>query len=174
MPATKVRTKKARPAPEPEEVEDEKDYTTYLDKAPTPLQEHFAEWIQDKTGYEPNDVEDFATGVQLATALRMEFQRSPENQQRLEERRAAAEEKAEERASKPAGKRGRPRKTVEPVEDADEPEETDEEAPKATRKRPAARAKAGATKTTKAKAGAGATRARRARKPKTETEEAPF
>jgi hypothetical protein len=172
MPATKVRTKKARPAPEPEEIEEEKDYSTYLEKEPTPLQEHFAEWIQDKTGYEPNDADDFATGVQLATALRMEFQRSPENQARLEERRAAAEQAAEERSSKPAGKRGRPRKTVEPVEDADEPEETEEEAPKPTRKRPAARAKAGATKTTKAKAGA--TRPRRARKPKAETEEAPF
>jgi hypothetical protein len=176
MPATKVRTKKGRPvsAEVPEEVEaEEKDYSTYLEKEPTDLQERFADWILDKTGYEPTDADDFATGVQLATALRMEFQRSPENQAVLEERRAAAEERAEEKATKPAAKRGRPRKTVEPVEDADEPEEAEEEAPKPTRKRPAARtAKAGATKTSKAKAGA--TRTRRPRQPKAETEEAPF
>lgn len=169
----KTRTKaKARPAPEPEEVEEEKDYTAYLDKPATDLQTRFAEWIQTVTGYEPNDDEDFAAGVQLATALRMEFQRSPENQAVLEQKRLDAEAAKEERASKPAAKRGRPKKVVEDVEDEVEEDAEDVEEAKPTPKRKAARAKVGATTKTATKTSA--TRARRARPAAKAKEEAPF
>lgn len=175
--ATKTRARNTRPAPEPEEVEEEaKDYTAYLEKAPTDLQERFAQWIQDATGYEPNDPDDFATGVQLATALRMEFQRSPENQAVLEERRAAAEAAKEERANKPAAKRGRPAKAKaveEDVEEADEDVEEDEQPTPVTRRK-ATRAKAGATTKTASKPAAARTRrARPAAKAKDDAE-APF
>jgi hypothetical protein len=74
----------------------ERDLTTYAEKAPTDLQSRFAEWIPDQTGYNPNSAktkaEAFNAGVRLATALRMVFQASPENQAALEQARAAAEQ----------------------------------------------------------------------------------
>jgi hypothetical protein len=167
MPA-KSRTRRA---PEPEPVEDEKDYTTYLDKAPTDLQERFAQWILDQTGYEPNDSDDFATGVQLATALRMEFQRSPENQAELERKRAAKEQEDEEKASAPPKRRGRPRKAqAEP-----EPEETEEEPEEAPKPRRGRTTRAKPAPKTPAKPAAKPRRTRRpAAKPADEDEGAPF
>ena len=47
----------------------------YQEKEPTELHVKFAEWITEKTGYEVD-----LKSVQLATALRMPFQASPENQ----------------------------------------------------------------------------------------------
>lgn len=72
-------------------------YANYAEKDPTPLQEAFAAWLVDKTGYEVDE-----KSVQLAVALRMTFQRSPENQEDLEARRSTAEEKAEARAARAA------------------------------------------------------------------------
>jgi hypothetical protein len=54
---------------------------------PTELQKRFAEWIYIQTGIRP----DLKT-VQLACALRMDFQASPENQAHLAEKRAKAAE----------------------------------------------------------------------------------
>lgn len=65
-------------------VEDELDYTKYLDKEPTDLQSRFGDWILDKVGIEfgtKKETDAFREGVRLATALRMPFQRSPENQE---------------------------------------------------------------------------------------------
>lgn len=59
----------------------------YQEKEPTELHVKFAEWITEKTGYEVD-----LKSVQLATALRMPFQASPENQEHLEERRKRAEQ----------------------------------------------------------------------------------
>lgn len=172
----KTRAKsKSRPAPEPEEIDEEKDYSLYLEKAPTALHERFADWILEKTGYEPTDEEEFRTAVSLSTALRMEHQRSPENQEVLAENRAKAAAAKEERESAPAKPRGRPKKraAVEEPEDIEEDVEEDEEEAPAPKRRPA-RAKAGATTKTAAKTGA--TRARRARPAakKATKEEAPF
>lgn len=124
----------------------ERDLTTYADKAPTDLQSRFAEWIPDQTGYNPNSAktkaEAFNAGVRLATALRMIFQASPENQAALEEARTAAAQRASEKASaeeKPAPAKKAPAKKAAKA--------AAEEAPaKATpaRKRAAKKAPAGA------------------------------
>jgi hypothetical protein len=80
----------------------ERDLTVYAEKAPTDLQTRFAEWIPDQTGYNPNaaksKVEAFNAGVKLATALRMVFQASPENQAALAESKARAEQAKADRA----------------------------------------------------------------------------
>lgn len=63
---------------------DEYDYTKYADKEPTDLQERFGNWILDKVGVSfgtKKETDAFKEGVRLATALRMPFQRSPENQE---------------------------------------------------------------------------------------------
>ena len=134
--------------------EEEQDFSGYVDKAPTELQERFTAWIPEVTGFDPNGCKSksaaFAEGVRLAVSLRMPFQRSPENQELLAERRAAAEQAEEpaapkktaapakkvaaKKAAPPApeetrGRRGRPAKTVKaavaPVETepAEEPAE---------------------------------------------------
>lgn len=128
------------------------DYLSYYDKPPTSLQRRFAGFLLAKTGVgdkfpdtKPRNKslvelqEDaFAEGVRLGTALRMQFQRSPENK-----RDTAAERAERESAPKPEPKprgrrpkddaeptdetpapkrRGRPRKAdVEPVEETPEP-----------------------------------------------------
>jgi len=69
-------------------------YAEYLEKEPTDLQDHLTGWLLDKTGYEPENADDFAEGVRLCVALRMTHQASPENQ----ERRAASEERSEMKA----------------------------------------------------------------------------
>lgn len=148
--------------------ETEPDYTAYADKAPTDLQERFAAWIPEVTEYDPSSaktkVEAFNEGVRLGTALRMEFQRSPENQELLKEKKAAAAAKKAE--PKVPGKRGRKPKPaaveeeVEPEEaDLEEDEEDEDEEPapppkRATRRKAAA---GGASKSSgRRKAAAGA------------------
>jgi hypothetical protein len=87
-------------------VAEEQDWTSYKDKAPTALQERFVGWITEETTYNPaaakTKAEAFAAGVRLATALRMPFQRSPQNQEALEEARAATAERKAARAAEPA------------------------------------------------------------------------
>jgi len=128
-------------------------YAEYLEKEPTDLQDHLTGWILDKTGYEPDNPDDFAEGVRLCVALRMTHQASEENA----ERRAASEErsamkakaKAAEEDEDPAPKRrGRPPKAKPILEEVETPapkrrgrppkaKTTEEvEAPKATRKPP--------------------------------------
>jgi len=67
---------------------------TFAERAaaePTELHKAFAKWIEEKTGVTP----DLKT-VQLVTTMRMDFQRSDENQKALTERKAEAAKKAEE------------------------------------------------------------------------------
>lgn len=149
--------------------ETEKDFSVYLEKDPTPKQERFIDWILRETGYEPENEDDFRLGAQLGQVLYMYYQRSDENQAILEQQRA--EREAAKANPKPKRGRGRPK-----AEEADEVDESDEDAPEETPapRRRAGRAKAGATTRAAAKpaAKAGATktaakpRARRAAKPK--------
>ena len=55
-----------------------------VDKEPTDLVIRFAEWLEDNSGYKVD-----MKSVHLATAARMMFQKSDENQKVLEERREA-------------------------------------------------------------------------------------
>jgi len=67
---------------------------TFAERAaaePTELHKQFAAWIEAQTGIKP----DLKT-VQLVTTLRMDFQKSDENQAALKERKVAAEKKAAE------------------------------------------------------------------------------
>lgn len=84
----------------------EKDYTAYVAKNPTDLQERFTDWLLEKTEYDPaqtkSKMEVFKMAVKLSVALRIPFQASPENQAALEEARAASAQRAEE--PKPARK----------------------------------------------------------------------
>src|SRR3546814_18949079 len=68
-------------------------YEKLVDKDPTELHERFADWLVEKTGYEDIDQKS----VQLACALRIDFQRSPENQELLAEKRTNAEKREQER-----------------------------------------------------------------------------
>lgn len=81
----------------------EKDYTSYAKKDPTDLHSHLAEWIKDKTEYDPatakSKAEAFQKGVQLGALLRMDHQSSPENQER---RRTLAERTKPVEEAKPA------------------------------------------------------------------------
>lgn len=107
----------------------EVDYTKYADKAPSDLQERFAQWVIDEVGVEFKSKaaeEAFREGVRLATILRMPFQRSPENQEILAERRAAVAEAAAKKTSK--GKTVKKPKPV--VEDDEDIEEEEQPAPK--------------------------------------------
>lgn len=78
---------------------DEKDYSEYRDKPPTPLQERFDDWIIEKTGYNPATAKTkqqaFEDGVRLSVYLRIPFQASPENRAATEELRAQRAEEAE-------------------------------------------------------------------------------
>lgn len=64
-----------------------KNFEALATAEPTEMQKRFAEWIFIQTGVRP----DLKT-VQLACALRMDFQASPENQAHLAEKRAKAAE----------------------------------------------------------------------------------
>lgn len=75
-------------------------YADYLDKEPTDLQDHLTGWLLEKTGYEPENADDFAEGVRLCVALRMTHQASEENA----ERRAASEERSVAKAKAKAVK----------------------------------------------------------------------
>ncbi|PNG96568.1 hypothetical protein [Streptomyces malaysiensis] len=74
-----------------------KNYEAIAAKAPTALHEAFAQWIYEQTGFRPD-----LKSVQLAVALRMDYQASPENQADLAERKrkAAAAKKASAAAKK--------------------------------------------------------------------------
>lgn len=111
-----------------QEVVDEYDYTKYLDKEPTDLQERFGAWLIDKVGVKFGTKKEeaaFLEGVRLATALRMPFQRSPENQE------ASPMVRANRTAAAP--KKSTAKKSTSRAADAEEDEE--ETTPKARGKR---------------------------------------
>jgi hypothetical protein len=67
---------------------------TFAERAatePTELHKAFAKWIEEQTGFAP----DLKT-VQLVTTMRMDFQRSDENQTALKTRKSDAAKKADE------------------------------------------------------------------------------
>lgn len=133
--------------------EEERDLTAYLDKKPTDLQERFAEWLMDEdiVGYDPAKAktkeEAFREGVRLATAMRMVFQASPENQEANAARRTKAEvaeeapvKSSKKKAAVPAkkAKRSAEPEEVEDEAEAPAPKKTAKKASKAVGKRRAA------------------------------------
>lgn len=66
-----------------------KSYEERAASAPTELHKNFAEWLFVQTGVKP----DLKT-VQLVCSMRMDFQRSDENQKHLADRKKAAADKA--------------------------------------------------------------------------------
>lgn len=143
--ATKATTKKARAPKKAPRVD-------LQDREPTTLHSDFAEYIQEETGYEAD-----LKSVQLATLLRMDFQKSEKNQARIQASREAKAEALEERARKKAER---------------EEKRAAKEAAKAEKstKAPAAK-KAPAKKAAAKKAAAKAPTRRRAAKPKATEEE---
>lgn len=95
--------KKTAPAETVEETKEAEDFTSYASKPATPLQERFAEWVTDKTGYDPSSAKSkqaaFEEGIRLGVALRIPFQKSAENQ--AERAKRAAEPKPEKAAKAP-------------------------------------------------------------------------
>jgi hypothetical protein len=84
----------------------EPDGARFVDGEPTEMQEFYAEWLREHTGY---DV-DLRSTI-LASLLRGKFQKSPENQKRLADNKARREqeeidraERAEQREEKRAAK----------------------------------------------------------------------
>lgn len=132
-----------------------KDFAAYVEKTPTPTQQHFVDWVQEVTGYDPakarTKADAFAMGARLCFVLRMDHQRSEENQERLAAARAEREEGDEAPKPKKAAKKARPKTAAEPEPeglDAEEDEAEEEPAPKRARKvaRPAKAAKKTAAK----------------------------
>lgn len=135
----------------------------------TALQDHFGNWVAEKTGldFKSKAAEQaFAEGAKYALALRMEHQRSPENdefqKERAEAREAAREERvaatAERKEARAAARQekedaaaekraARQAKKAEKDSDAD----TEEPAPKPKRGRPARSAKTDQPAKTEAK-----------------------
>lgn len=120
----------------------------YAEIEPTTLQESFADWLTKNTGYAVD-----AQSVALATALRGEFQKSPENQEDLKARREAAaeakaakEQRIADRKAKAAEEAAKPKatKAAKVVEEAEEEEEAEAPAAKkpVARRAPSAAAKA--------------------------------
>lgn len=119
----------------------ERDYTAYADKPPTDLQKRFSDWIVEKTGYEPEDMDSFSEGVRLATALRMAFQASPENQEALANRREEVSAAKQAKADKPKGKAkaakvAKVTKDTEDDADVDAEESEEDDAPVARKQAP--------------------------------------
>ncbi|QKY78610.1 hypothetical protein SEA_DRYAD_72 [Streptomyces phage Dryad] len=131
-------------------------FTKLVDKDPSVLHERFAEWIADKTGYEDVDVKS----VQMACALRIEFQKSPENQEVLAERRADSEKREAEREEKREAREAKKREEAEAkakkaaaakVKKA-APVEADEDEAEEPPAKPTSRRRRGTATTAKAKA----------------------
>jgi hypothetical protein len=82
---------------------EEPDFKHYVEKPATATQEHFHDWVLDKTGYDPATAKTkaaaFEAGIRIGTSLRGLHQASPENQERLAEQRAAS---ADAKAAKEA------------------------------------------------------------------------
>lgn len=109
------------------ETAEDLDFTTYAGKPATDLQARFADWLIEKVGVSFSNKKEEAAwreGVRLGVALRIPFQRSPENQTVREAlasapkpEKAPKAEKAE-KVAKPAKKvKAAPVADAEPVED---------------------------------------------------------
>lgn len=189
--AGKPKSKAARRQAAKIETEGEPDYTVYLEKEFTATQQRFLDWTVDKTGVDAagykTKLEAFEEGFRLASALRMRFQASPENQEAnaaARAKRAAAQEDGDdEETPKPKPKRGRrPKPAPEPEPDDElddeEPEDAedaeDEPEPEPEPKPRARRGTRRAASTTTGTAKPAARRGSRARSTKGKSEAAPF
>jgi hypothetical protein len=111
----------------------EKDFTTYLGKAPTVTQARMIEWLQtDEVGYDASTAkskqEAFEEGARLTFALRMDFQRSEFNQDARQDSIDAKAEAKEATKAKPARKtRAAKAAEVEEVEEVEEDDLEEEE-----------------------------------------------
>lgn len=106
----------------------------YKGKESTVVQTRYADWLIEKLELEfPNAKSEaaFREAVRLATALRMIFQASPENQGEREEAKAAREEasgaKAEAKKAAKADKKAKKAKEAEEADDADDADDAPEE-----------------------------------------------
>lgn len=77
----------------------EAEFARYVEQEPTSMQEFFADWLTQKTGYKVD-----VRSVILGSLLRGKFQKSAENQARLAENAAAREAEAEEREARRAAR----------------------------------------------------------------------
>lgn len=127
---------------------EEVDLTAYLTKAPTSLQERYADWLLDETivGYDPSKAktkeEAFREGVRLATAMRMIFQASPENKAANDQRASADPapvKKAAAAKATPAKKTTGKKAAPAPAEEEEPPAKTRPVAKKGAPKKGAAR-----------------------------------
>jgi len=106
-----------------------KDYTEYPGKAETPFQERFADWaLSDVVGVDPSQfktkLEAFRMGIKLGTSLRIEYQKSDDNQS---VRSSAAEAREAAKLTRKANKGKAKAAAEEPDdEDADDDEDEDE------------------------------------------------
>jgi hypothetical protein len=85
----------------------EPDFAAIVAKDITPLQEHFADWVVEKTGITfgtAKEMASFREGLRIGTALRGSHQASPENQERLAEAKRAREAAEAEETPAPAKK----------------------------------------------------------------------
>jgi hypothetical protein len=93
----------------------EPDFAALVAKPISALQEHFLEWVLDKTGITfPTKKEEaaFAEGVRVGTILRGIHQASPENQERLAQAKAARDAAAQAEAATPAPPKAAPAKAA--------------------------------------------------------------
>src|SRR6185369_4944223 len=89
----------------------EPDFAAIVAKDITPLQEHFADWVVEKTGITfgtAKEMASFREGLRIGTALRGSHQASPENQERLAEAKRAREAAEAEETPAPAKKAAPP------------------------------------------------------------------
>lgn len=125
----------------------EPDFTAYVEKAKTPTttQEHFTDWVIEKTGHtfaSKKEEAAFRYAFALSTSLRGIHQASPENQERLAAQREAAKAAAEQAASAPKADKpakAAPAKAAKATAPAPEPEPQTVEAAPAKATRPAAK-----------------------------------
>lgn len=129
----------------------------YAEKAVPTVIQNFAEYLTAQTGYEVD-----LRSVYLGSALRGEFQKSPENQKRIADRAAEIERERAERAQK-AEERAAAKAEREAARAAKAAEPKESKAKAATAK--AAPAKKAPTKTAAAKAAPATTGRRRPARP---------
>jgi len=116
-----------------------KEFTSYVNRPETPVQELFADWLEEVCELEfatAKAKQAFRLGVRLSKVLIMDFQASEANRALRAERKTAAEaaaEEAKEAAPKKVAKKAAPKTTKKAAKVAEEAAEEDgeevEEAP---------------------------------------------
>jgi colicin import membrane protein len=101
---------------EQEQTRARKELADYANAAPSALQARFADWLLTIDGVKPADEASFREGVRLATALRMQYQRSDEN-------RTASQAAKEQREKLVAERKASGRTALSPEERAKKAEE---------------------------------------------------